>query len=66
MTTTPNDIEGALSPRDFCRLYSIGLTKLYAEVAAGRLRLVKFGRRSLIARAEAVRWFNSLAEAEAA
>jgi hypothetical protein len=64
--TSTNDLEGALSPREFCKLYSIGLTRFYAEVNAGRLRLVKFGRRSLVGRAEARRWFDSLAEAEAA
>jgi hypothetical protein len=56
--TTQNDIDGALSPELFCALYSIKKTTFYNEVKEGRLRKSKLGRRTLIARSEARRWFD--------
>jgi len=44
----------------FCARYSIGRTSLYREVAAGRLRLRKFGTATRIARADAEAWANAL------
>jgi excisionase family DNA binding protein len=52
--------DGALSPRDFAQLYGIGLTKVYDIIKQGELRIVKLGRRTLIARSEARRWFSTL------
>jgi hypothetical protein len=46
--------------RDFCRIYTIPKTSFYREVNAKRLRLFKRGKRSLIERAEAERWYASL------
>ncbi|NCC21436.1 MAG: DNA-binding protein [Alphaproteobacteria bacterium] len=48
--------------REFCRIYVISRTALYREVKAGRLRILKPGKRSLIERAEAERLFASLRE----
>lgn len=45
---------------EFCTTYVISRTALYREVKAGRLRLLKRGKRSLIERAEAERWFAAL------
>lgn len=45
---------------EFCRIYVISRTSLYREVQAGRLKLLKRGRRSLIERSEAERWFASI------
>ncbi len=45
---------------EFCTTYVISRTALYREVKAGRLRLLKRGKRSLIERAEAERWFAGL------
>jgi hypothetical protein len=46
--------------RDFCRIYAIPRTSFYREINAKRLRLFKRGKRSLIERAEAERWYASL------
>ena len=58
--TTSNETEGALSPELFCALYSIKKTTFYNEVKEGRLRKSKLGRRTLIARSEARRWFEAI------
>jgi hypothetical protein len=47
---------------DFCQRYKISRTSLYKEVNEARLRLVKRGRRTLIARVEAERWFTELCQ----
>ena len=54
------DVMGAFSTDELCRIYSIGKTMLYAELKAGRLQARKIGRRTLIDRSEARRWFASL------
>ena len=41
---------------DFTRTYRIGRTSFYREVNAGRLRIVKFGRSTRIARLDAEAW----------
>jgi hypothetical protein len=50
----------ALSVADFCRDYGISPTTFYAQVKLGKLAILKMGRRTLIAQAEAERWLNSL------
>lgn len=45
---------------EFVARYSISRTAVYREVNADRLRLVKRGRRSLIATADAQAWLASL------
>jgi excisionase family DNA binding protein len=61
---SPDDAEvklqRAFSVGDFCRRYDIGRTKTYAEIAAGRLRAVKVGRRTLITRDAAEAWLAAL------
>jgi hypothetical protein len=44
---------------DFCRIYAISRTSFYREINAKRLRLFKRGKRSLVERVEAERWFAS-------
>lgn len=44
----------------FRRHFSISNTQLYREVNAGRLKLIKMGSASRIARADAVAWAASL------
>lgn len=39
-----------------CEIANLGRTKLYEEIAASRLRIVKFGRRTLIRDEELRRW----------
>ncbi len=45
---------------EFCRVYAISRASFYREVRAERLRLLKRGRRSLVERSEAERWFANL------
>ena len=47
---------------EFCEHYKISRTSLYKEVNEHRLHLVKRGRRTLITRSEAERWFSSLCQ----
>lgn len=44
---------------EFCQRYAISRTSLYKEVLENRLSLIKRGRRTLISRAEAERWFSA-------
>jgi len=52
----------AFSVTEFCRGYDMGRTKTYQEIAAGRLRAVKVGRRTLITRDDAEAWLAALPE----
>jgi Helix-turn-helix domain len=47
---------------EFCQRYAISRTSLYKEIWADRLRIIKRGRRTLISRAEAERWFSNLCQ----
>ena len=51
---------GALSVAQFCSWASIGRTIAYQEIAMGKLRARKVGRRTLIPFAEAQRWLDAL------
>jgi hypothetical protein len=57
---SPTIAPAAYTVKAFCEAYGVGRTFTYAEVKAGRLRLVKAGNRTLIGAAEAQRWFDSL------
>lgn len=46
--------------KDFCLTYGIGRTRLYEEIAAGRLRAIKLGTRTLIPADAAAEWFDAL------
>jgi len=50
----------AFSIDEFCRRYDIGRTTAYAEIAAGRLRRRKVGKRSLITEDDAEAWLRAL------
>lgn len=54
------DLPELLTMADFCARYSIGKTSAYREVAAGRLKLRKYGTATRIARADAEAWAASL------
>ncbi|MES2343008.1 MAG: DNA-binding protein [Pseudomonadota bacterium] len=64
MTTIDNNAGpppiGALDIPGFCRLYQLGKTFVYGELASGRLTAHKAGKRTLILRSEADRWANAL------
>lgn len=45
---------------EFLRDYKISRTSFYDEIKKGRLQLIKRGRRSLIAKADADAWVEQL------
>ncbi len=51
---------GAFTIDEFCQWARVGRTIVYQEIKAGRLKVRKVGRRTLIARIEAERWLNDL------
>jgi excisionase family DNA binding protein len=53
----------AFSISEFCLRYGVGRTNAYQEIAAGRLRAVKAGRRTLITHDSAEAWLAALPEA---
>jgi len=50
----------AFSIAEFCDRYGIRRTKTYQEIKAGRLRIVKVGRRSLVREKDAEAWLAAL------
>ncbi len=50
----------ALTIQDFCQFYGVGRTFAFQEIKEGRLRTKKAGQRTLILRADADSWVNSL------
>jgi excisionase family DNA binding protein len=66
MNTEDMPTIGALTVKEFSKLYSLGRTRIYEEIDAGRLRAVKIGAATRISRAEAERWFASLPALRAA
>jgi excisionase family DNA binding protein len=50
----------AFTLSDFCTRYGIGRTKAYDEIASGRLRAVKVGRRTLVTESDAETWLVAL------
>ena len=56
----------ALRVREACVSLSISRSKLYEEVAAGRLKALKAGGRTLIPPKSIDDWLNSLPNAKAA
>ncbi|MGX1306979.1 hypothetical protein AB7M35_001699 [Amorphus suaedae] len=51
-------IPGALGVNDFCEWAGLGRTKVYEEIAAGRLPVFKVGRRTLITMNSAQGWLH--------
>ena len=49
-----------LTVPEFLRQYAISRTSFYSQVKQGKLRLLKRGRRSLIAKADADAWLEAL------
>jgi hypothetical protein len=52
--------QAAMSVRSFCESVSIGRTRFYQEVKAGRLRVRKVGRRTIVTAADADAWLSNL------
>jgi excisionase family DNA binding protein len=55
----------ALSIPEFCNTVGIGRSRAYEEIKAGRLPILKCGRRTLIARDAVVAWLSELASSHA-
>lgn len=55
-----NFVPELMTMKLFCELFSCGKTSAYREIAAGRLRIRKFGTATRIARADAEAWAKSL------
>ncbi len=53
----------AFSIRETCEIAGLSRTYIYAEIAAGRIKPVKAGRRTLILKDELQRWLGSLSDA---
>ena len=51
---------------EFCKAHGIGRTLCYAEIAAGRLKIRKAGRRTLIMATDAAAWREALPGKDAA
>jgi len=58
-TTAPPRL--ALSVSEFCNSCAIGRSLFYEEVKAGRIKVLKVGKRTLVPATEAQRWLDSLA-----
>lgn len=56
--TTDIQIE-AYDIKTFCKAFSVSRTFVYEEMKAGRLQRRKVGRRTLIARDDALAWLHS-------
>ena len=64
MVTDTVSGRGVLSVNEFLRFANIGRTKLYQEIAAGRLTVRKIGRKTVIAVSDAYTWVDSLPTVE--
>ena len=53
-------VAGAKSVDRFCRDYDIGRTTFYTEVNAGRLKIVKLGRKTLVLAEDERSWLARL------
>ena len=51
---------GALTIKAFCERFGISHSKTYEEIAAGRLRAVKVGRKTLVPHDAASKWLAAL------
>ena len=61
MNTFPQ--KGALSVIEFMEWASIGRTKFYQEVHAGRLKIRKVGAKTVVLMSDAQSWLENLPEA---
>ncbi|MBZ9981313.1 MAG: DNA-binding protein [Mesorhizobium sp.] len=58
MEVSPN----AFTVAGFCAAFGVGRSLLYEEMRAGRIPYKKAGRKTLIRRADAEAWLDSLPE----
>ncbi len=55
----------ALSIDEFCDAFGVGRTKVYDEINAGRLPIIKVGKRTIITMDGAAEWQRTLEELSA-
>ncbi len=55
-----NETKGAMSVNEFLHWASIGRTKFYDELASGRLKVRKVGRKTIVTMSDAVSWLECL------
>ena len=60
MSRIPNPNKIAYSIIEFCELVGIGRSRAYEEIKAGRLPILKCGRRTLIAKEAVNEWLARL------
>ncbi len=59
--TDPRIAPTAITVAEFCRSVSIGRTHFYSELKAGRINVVKSGRKTLVPVSECAAYLNRLA-----
>ena len=59
---TKEETHGAFTLNEFLAWARIGRTKAYQEIEAGRLKVRKLGRKTLIRRVDADAWLENLPE----
>jgi excisionase family DNA binding protein len=60
MQSTTDYPRAALKVSEACASLSISRSKLYEEIAAGRIRVLKAGRRTLVPTSAISAWLDSL------
>ena len=60
MAITQEDDGGAYSVKQFCGRYAVGVTFVYAQIKAGKLRARKASGRTLILKSDARAWAEGL------
>ncbi len=53
-------LDGALSVDEVAKWAGVGRVKVYAEIKAKRLKVVKLGRRTIIRAADARAWLSAM------
>jgi hypothetical protein len=65
--TSPGvELPAAMDMNRFCRWASVGRTKAYDEIKAGRLRVRKIGSKTVVLLSDAEQWLQALPTAPAA
>jgi len=63
--STPGLDRRSFTVNEFLTIHPIGRTKFYAEVKAGRIKVVKVGKKTLIPATEPAAWLARLAGEDA-
>jgi hypothetical protein len=58
------DVRPAYRVLEFCKAFGIGRTQAYLEIQAGRLKVYKIGKLTMIAGEDALAWRDSYRNAQ--